>query len=132
MKRTIASLALLVLAVTLHAQSALPKGRTQINGGVGLSTWGIPLYFGLDQSIHNDVTLGAEASFRGYREEWKNNRYRHNIIGISGNANYHFNTILQIPSNWDLYAGANIGFLYGIRQIIIRVQAPADWASVLN
>ena len=32
------------------------------------------------------------------------------ITGISGNGNYHFNRILGIPSNWDFYAGLNLGF----------------------
>ncbi|MDP4272352.1 MAG: hypothetical protein Q8909_19855, partial [Bacteroidota bacterium] len=30
--------------------------------------------------------------------------------GISGNANYHFNNVFNIPRNWDLYAGLNLGF----------------------
>jgi outer membrane immunogenic protein len=31
-------------------------------------------------------------------------------MGFSGNANYHFNTLLEIPQKWDFYAGLNIGF----------------------
>ena len=32
------------------------------------------------------------------------------MIGLSGNLNYHFNTVLEIPRNWDLYAGLNISY----------------------
>jgi len=32
------------------------------------------------------------------------------VVGISGNVNYHFNNLLSIPYNWDLYAGLNVGY----------------------
>ena len=89
----------------LFAQSSLPLGKAQLNFGVGLSGWGIPIYLGFDYSVHKDITLGAEASFRSYNESWNKNRYRHNVIGFLGNGNYHFNSILNIPQNWDFYAG---------------------------
>ncbi len=28
-------------------------------------------------------------------------------FGLSFNGNYHFNTVLEIPKDWDLYAGLN-------------------------
>ena len=58
------------------------------------------------------MTIGAELSYRNYNENWQNNYYDHNIVGVSGNANYHFNTLFNIPSRWDLYAGANVGFYF--------------------
>lgn len=94
----------------LFSQTPLPKGSSQLNVGVGLSSWGIPFYLGFDAGMKNDFSLGAEASFRRNYENWKQNRYRHSIIGISGNANYHFNRVFGITPNWDLYAGLNIGF----------------------
>jgi outer membrane immunogenic protein len=107
---TILCSAMLLMTVGVSAQSALPKGGTQINTGIGFSDKGIPVYFGFDHAIHNNVTLGAEISYRGYNEKYSNGNYKHNIFGVSGNINYHFNTVLKIPSNWDFYAGANIGF----------------------
>ncbi len=106
----IAFSAILVITVGANAQSALPKGQNQINFGVGFSDKGIPVYFGIDHAVHNNVTLGAELSYRGYEEKYNNGNYKHNVLGISGNFNYHFNTVFAIPSNWDLYAGANVGF----------------------
>jgi hypothetical protein len=102
--------AILFITIGASAQSALPKGQNQINFGVGFSGKGIPVYFGFDHAIHNNVTLGAELNYRGYEENYRNDNYKHNVLGVAGNINYHFNTLFSIPSNWDLYAGANVGF----------------------
>jgi outer membrane immunogenic protein len=99
-----------LFSLTPYAQSPLPVGKAQFNAGVGLSGWGVPIYAGIDYSVHKDITIGGEFSFRSYRENWKNDYYRHGIIGISGNGNYHFNTLLKIPRNFDFYAGLNVGF----------------------
>lgn len=92
------------------SQSPLPVHKTQINVGVGLSDWGIPFYLGLDYSVHKDITIGGEFSYRSYREKWKDYRYNHSIMGFSGNGNYHFNSLLGMSQDWDLYAGLNLGF----------------------
>lgn len=77
---------------------------------MGFSSWGLPVYLGLDYGVHKDVTVGGEASFRSYRNEWKGKYYNHNVVGLLGNVNYHFNSILNIPSPWNFYAGLNVGF----------------------
>ncbi|MDD2565205.1 MAG: hypothetical protein PHU27_13410 [Salinivirgaceae bacterium] len=112
MKKSIilTTLALVLFSSFAFSQSPLPLRRTQLNFGVGLSGWGVPLYVGFDYSIHPDITLGGEFSYRSYREDWDDNRYNHSIMGFSGNANYHFNSVLNIPPRWDFYAGLNIGF----------------------
>ena len=100
-----------VLSISnVFGQSPLPLGKTQLNLGVGLSGWGIPVYLGFDYSVHKDITLGGEFSYRSYNENWKSRYYRHNVMGFSGNGNYHFNSLLKIPQNWDFYAGLNLGF----------------------
>ena len=101
-----------VFAFTSVAQeSPISKGQAQLNFGAGFSNWGLPLYFGLDYGVHPDISIGGELSYRSWDENWGNGKYHHNVIGISGNGNYHFNRILNIPSNWDFYAGLNIGFV---------------------
>lgn len=95
---------------TSFSQSMLGKGGTQLNAGVGLSSWGFPVYIGFDYGVHKDVSIGMELSYRSYRERWKDYYYKNTIWGISGNANYHFNSLLHIPQKWDFYAGINIGF----------------------
>jgi outer membrane immunogenic protein len=110
MKKLLLIAAFVLVSGLTFGQSALPKGNAQLNLGFGLSGWGVPFYIGLDYSVHDDITIGGEFSYRSYRENWHSDYYRHNIMGFSGNANYHFNTILEIPRNWDFYAGLNIGF----------------------
>jgi len=110
MKKSIFTIIILLAFGLSYGQNSLPKGSSQLNLGVGLSGWGVPVYIGMDFGVSNDITLGAELSFRSFRENWKSDHYRHNIIGISGNANYHFNRVLNIPDNLDFYAGLNLGF----------------------
>lgn len=111
MKKLTIILFLTVISLfTVSAQSPLKNSRVDLNAGVGLSGWGVPVYLGMDFGIARDITLGFEGSFRNYRQNYTNIDYNSSIIGISGNGNYHFNRVLDIPGNWDFYAGLNIGF----------------------
>lgn len=102
----------MMISMASLAQHPVAKGGAQLNAGVGLSSWGIPVYLGFDFGVHRDITIGAEASFRSYDNRYEDYRYNHSILGISGNINYHFNSLLNIPSNWDFYAGLNLGFYH--------------------
>lgn len=104
------AVALMFISGTAFSQSPLPVGKTQLNLGVGLSQWGVPLYIGIDYSVQKDITIGGEFSYSSYREDYHNVNYRHNIMGFSGNGNYHFNSVFNIPQKWDFYAGLNLGF----------------------
>jgi hypothetical protein len=110
MNKLLLSILMISSAMLVNAQYALPKGSSQLNAGIGLSTWGIPVYVGIDYGAGTDISVGGEVSFRNYRDRYFGVKYRHNIIGISGNANYHFNGILDIPEEFDIYAGLNLGF----------------------
>lgn len=92
------------------AQSPLEKGGFQLNAGVGTSGWGIPVYVGIDYGIHEDITLGAELSYRSDSHSYVSYKYKTSVIGIEANGNFHFDRILKIPSKWDLYAGANVNY----------------------
>ncbi|HAG15502.1 MAG TPA: hypothetical protein DCG69_03125 [Bacteroidales bacterium] len=119
---------LLFISTSAFSQNPLSVGRSQINLGVGLSEWGVPFYIGFDYGIHPDITIGGELSFRAYREDYENIYYNHGVIGISGNGNYHFNTLLQIPQNWDFYAGLNLGFYVWTSP----TDYPGDQASIIG
>ncbi len=110
MKKITLLFLIIASSIITYAQNPLPKGKAQINAGLGLSSYGVPLYFGLDYGVHQDITVGGEISFRSFSENYKGIGYSQNVIGISGNGNYHFNTILNIPKEWDFYAGLNLGF----------------------
>lgn len=110
MRKLIIIASLLFIANTSFAQYALAKGEAQFNAGLGFSSWGLPVYAGFDVGVHRDISVGGELSFRSYRERWAGDDYRRKVIGIVGNGNYHFNTVLDIPEEWDFYAGLNLGF----------------------
>jgi hypothetical protein len=110
MKKIILISVSFLVAGLVHSQNPLSVGKAQLNFGVGLSGWGVPVYFGLDYGVSRDITVGGELSFRSYNEKWRSNRYRHGITGISANANFHFNRVLELPSKWDLYIGPNLGY----------------------
>ena len=99
-----------VLGLAVMAQNPLKKGTAQLNFGFGFSNYGLPVYLGFDYGVHPDVSLGAELSYRHFDESWNKGNYNRTVLGIAGNVNYHFNRIMHIPSNWDLYAGLNVGF----------------------
>ncbi len=110
MKKIVLSIGLLFFVVLAMAQSPLPKGKSQLNAGLGFSSWGVPVYVGFDYGVHKDISIGGELNFHSYHEKYYGSTYNHTVLGLLFNSNYHFNTILQIPSNWDFYAGLNIGF----------------------
>jgi outer membrane immunogenic protein len=109
MKKHILFITSFVFAVTF-AQSPLETGKLQLNAGLGLSTWGTPVYLGLDYGIAKDFTIGIEGSYRSYSQSYFNDKYSSSIIGIGANGNYHFNRVLDIPSKFDFYAGLGLGY----------------------
>ncbi len=112
--KTIYLILLMLTAMTVNtfAQNPINEGEAQLNFGVGLSSWGVPVYLGVDFGVHPDITVGGELSFRNYNDRYLESKYDHSIFGVSGNANYHFNRALNIPNNWDFYAGLNLGFYH--------------------
>lgn len=115
MKKTILIAAMALIGSNEIAQAQAAKaaphyGKVLINLGVGLSNYGIPVYAGLEGYIHPDFTLGGVVSHRRYGTDWSKYRYDFSITTVSAIGNYHFNRVFHIPHNWDLYAGANIGY----------------------
>jgi len=108
MKKVLFSVAFLFITVLISAQNPLPKGKADLNAGFGFSNYGLPIYVGFDYGVHKDITIGGELCFRAYHDGYYHNRG----VGISFNGNYHFNTIMHIPSNWDFYAGLNLGYTF--------------------
>jgi hypothetical protein len=101
-KKILFAVALSLSMMATYAQNPVGKGGKQINFGTGFSSWGIPLYFGMDFGVHSDITAGFVVSARTHPEVL--------VLGFTGVGNYHFNRILEIPNDWDLYAGLSLGF----------------------
>ncbi|GAA4449621.1 hypothetical protein [Rurimicrobium arvi] len=116
MKKAMIFAAMMAAGSTSIAQSAT-RGRSYndglvlINAGIGLSNWGVPLYGGVEAYV-SDFTIGGMLSYRRYYSDWRDYRYDFSATTISAIANYHFNRVFNIPSNWDLYLGANIGYCF--------------------
>jgi outer membrane immunogenic protein len=110
MKKLFFAVGFIFITGSAFSQGSVPHGSNQLNFGVGFSGWGVPVYLGFDHGVGKDFTIGAEFSYRDYREDYRHYYYHHNIMGFSGNANYHFNRVLEMPRDWDFYAGLNLGF----------------------
>lgn len=107
--------ATLVLSVSFlsNAQGFEPgAGFTQANFGVGASTWGVPIYAGMDFGISDKITIGPRVSYRRYNYGyWSSTRYHSSIFNISFRGDYHYGAhIPNLPDQLDLYGGLSLGY----------------------
>lgn len=109
MKKFTLLLIFVAAGIFASAQGTAPlsKGEQQMNFGISFDGQGIPLYFGMDWAVHNDITVGGMAAF---------NLDGFDYLNLAARGDYHFNRLLNIPSNWDFYAGANLGFRLGFSE----------------
>ncbi|MCB0806126.1 MAG: hypothetical protein KDC05_10040 [Bacteroidales bacterium] len=103
--------------ISSHAQEGeapLRKGEKQLNFGLGFSSHGLPTYFGIDFAVHDDWTLGpvARIIFDDDNDPGPDDDPGVHF-GALGRVDYHWNRLLNIPSNWDFYLGANLGVISG-------------------
>lgn len=110
MKKNILLIALVILPFVHFAQGNLPVGEKRINAGTGFSNFGFPVYVGLDVAIHPDITVGPQISFRRYSTRDFGVRYNQSLILLALNGDYHFNTLLELPREFDVYAGVALGY----------------------
>ena len=110
MKKNILIALLCLVSLGALAQGSLEKGGLQLNAGFGTSGWGTPIYVGLDYGVIKDITIGGELSYRSDSNNYEGNKYKSSVIGIGVNGNYHFNSVLNIPSKWDFYAGLGLNY----------------------
>jgi len=109
---------LIVCALSIFALSygqnevKIDQSKLQFNLGVGLSTWGIPVYIGADYWLTEDITIGLEASAR------LRLALRYVYVGGSINGNYHIGRLLDLPDNMDIYAGLSAGPYFYLRSSV--------------
>lgn len=105
------ALSLFLLVSTLvAAQGPLAYDGNQFNLSSGYTTNGIPVNLSFEFGWGEDYSLGIEGSYRLYDETLDNRDFDHGIFGFAIFGNYHFNTMLKLPDQWNVYAGANVGF----------------------
>ena len=104
-------LILLVVSVPslLMAQDgAIKKGGMEVNAGLGI--WSnapviMPVHVGMDFGIAKDISVGFDLGWRLYnQDDWK-----HSVLVLQGRFDYHFNALLRLKNNWDVYAGLQLG-----------------------
>ncbi len=98
----------LVAITATFGQSVLES--PVLNAGIGISGWGVPVYVGVDFPVHEAITVGFHLSYQTDNERFLGEGWKHTIIGISGRSDYHFNDLLDLPEEWDLYAGLSLGY----------------------
>jgi len=96
-------------------EAPLPLGHAALNVGVGLGRAPLPVYVGADVAVHRDVTLGGTAFVSTGSGS----------LAALGRADYHWNRLLGIPREGDLYLGA--GVVLAGAGLYPRVQLGGRW-----
>lgn len=110
MKKYLLICFLLIMTLPSFSQGNLPEGGKRVNAGFGFSNFGTPVYVGVDFGITEDITIGPQISYRNYSQRFLGVRFRQDLILIGVNGDYHFNTLLDLPSEFDVYAGLHLGY----------------------
>ena len=123
MKKTVLFTLLLLITAGLFAQKGgvapLAKGDKQLNFGTGFTNYGLPVYVSMDFAVHKDVTITPEVHVK-FDDDIRG--------GILFKADYHWNYLIGIPSNWDFYAGARVGVDFGdATDLDLGIQVGGRW-----
>ncbi len=106
--RKILTFALMLCGLLAFSQedgaAPLSSGESQLNVGLGFG-YGLPVFASYDIAVTNDITVAPQVGF---------NLDGFDYLILSGRGDYHFNRLIGIPSNWDFYAGLNLGFLLSL------------------
>ena len=92
------------------------SGFTQLNFGLGVSSWGVPVYVGMDFGVADRVTIGPRISYRNYSKRYGyvgagSYNVRYSITNLSFRGDYHFGShISGLPNELDLYGGLSLGY----------------------
>ncbi len=96
------------------------EGGIDLNLGLGTTTsiGFIPVYFGGNYMIKDFLSAGAEVQFRldNYNYGYSGISYDYHRTGFAliTRGDYHFNDLLKLPEEFDVYAGVDLGFaIYG-------------------
>jgi hypothetical protein len=109
MKKLFLSLSLALLSGIASAQAYSGKGDQKIQ--VGLNAWGYGtgIVGSYDYGLSKIVSIGAGANvfFSGYKDNNKDNN-----LFIFGRVNAHLQEPLNLPKEWDIYPGLDLGVLH--------------------
>jgi hypothetical protein len=115
---------LIVMAAMLMSFNQVSKaqgfneGGIDLNLGVGFTSSNgfIPVFFGGNYMIKDFISVGAEMQFRidntnyGYLGSEYN--YHRNGFAFITRADFHFNDLLKLPEEFDVYGGIDLGVVF--------------------
>lgn len=108
MKKLILAFSMLFAVGTASAQAWNGKGDQKVQ--VGLNSWGYGtgITGSYDYGLGKIVSVGAGANiyFDGYKDNNKDNNFF-----VFGRVGFHLQEPLNLPSQWDIYPGVNLGLL---------------------
>lgn len=81
-----------------------------LSAGLGVSGWGVPFYVRFEMPVADNITVGGTLSYQSKNYGSLIYNWRTTYIGINARGSYHFNELLDAPSEWDFYAGASVGY----------------------
>lgn len=87
------------ISLSLLGFSQANKG---LNFGVGANNRGLPVYASYDIPVYPSFALAPQVQFGLGGGDFL-------ILGVKGD--YYFDEMFAIPENFDVYGGANLGFL---------------------
>ena len=97
----------------VHAQFNPQTDKTKmLTVGIGFSGWGIPIFARFEAPVADNITIGGAMSYQGKSETYASYKYKHTIFGIGARGSYHFNELIELPDEWDLYAGLGLGYYF--------------------
>ena len=109
-----ALLAILFTAAPKNANAQFnpyPDHDKMLSAGFGITGWGVPIYARIEFPVYDNVTVGGGFSFQTKTENYFGYKYKHTIFGIIARGDYHFNELLEISDEWDVYAGLGLGYV---------------------
>jgi len=115
--KKIITCSLMIVLVTFYTHSAKAQFNPyadnvkMLTAGIGFSSWGVPIFARFVVPVADNITVGGGLSYQSKGENFGTiGKWRHTIVGIHARGNYHFNELIEIDDQWDLYGGLNLGY----------------------
>ena len=109
MRKLFFTLSLALVGGLASAQAYNGKGDKKLQVGFNGWGYGTGLVWTFDYGISKIVSVGAGANiyFSGYKDDNKDNN-----LFVFGRLNAHLQEPLNLPKEWDIYPGLDLGVLH--------------------
>jgi hypothetical protein len=98
--------------LNLGKGSALTKGTSVLDFGIGFNYYGIPIHAAGEKLVVDNISVGAYANYMNFNNiGFIGSTYSYHLLYLGVKGNYYFNQLLGYGSKkYHLYAGLNIGY----------------------